>query len=42
MAVRELWNESDPDFDEETGFLHTAAGTPEIIGFWWAAFLLSN
>lgn len=42
QVVRELWNESDPDFDEETGFLHTSAGTPEIIGFWWAAFLLSN
>ncbi len=42
QVVRELWNESDPDFDEETGFLHTSAGTPEIIGFWWAAFLLSG
>jgi hypothetical protein len=42
QAVRELWNESDPDFDEETSFLHTAAGTPEIIGFWWAAFLISG
>ncbi len=42
QVVRELWNESDPDFDEETGFLHTSAGTPEIIGFWWATFLLSG
>lgn len=42
QAVRELWNESDPEFDEETGFLYTSGGTPEIIGFWWAAFLLSG
>ena len=42
QAVRELWNESDPDFDEETGFLHISPGTPEIIGFWWAAFLISG
>ena len=42
QVVRELWNESDPDFDEETGFLHTSSGTPELIGFWWAAFLLSG
>jgi len=42
QAVRELWNESDSDFDEETGFLNTSPGTPEIVGFWWAAFLLSN
>ncbi|HEY8561226.1 MAG TPA: DUF4328 domain-containing protein [Pyrinomonadaceae bacterium] len=42
QAIRELWNESDPDFDEETGFLQTAAGTPELIGFWWAAFLISG
>ncbi len=42
QAIRELWNESDPDFDEETSFLHTSAGTPEIIGFWWASFLISG
>jgi len=42
QAIRELWNESDPEFDEETGFLHVSPGTPEIIGFWWATFLLSG
>lgn len=42
QVIRELWNESDPNFDEETGFLYTSGGTPEIIGFWWAAFLLSG
>lgn len=42
QVMRELYNESDPDFDEETGFLHTSAGTPELIGFWWAALLLSG
>jgi hypothetical protein len=42
QAVRELWNESDPEFDEESQFLHVAGGTPKIVGFWWAAFLLSG
>ena len=42
QAVRELWNESDPEFDEEMDFLHVAGGTPKIVGFWWAAFLLSG
>ena len=42
QVIRELWNESDPNFDQETGFLNTSAGTPEIVGFWWGAFLLSG
>ena len=42
QVMRELYNESDPDFDEETGFLNTQPGTPELIGFWWASFLISN
>jgi hypothetical protein len=42
QAVRELWNESDPDFEEEAGFLNVAGGTPAIIGFWWAFFLVSG
>lgn len=42
QAIRELWNESDPDFDEETVFNYSSAGTPALIIFWWIAFLLSN
>lgn len=42
QVVREVYNESSPDFDDETGFLQTYPGTPEVIGFWWASFLLSG
>ena len=42
QVVRELFNESDPDFDRETGFLHIPAGTPFVIGMWWATYLISN
>lgn len=42
QVVREVYNESSPDFDEETGFLQTYPGTPEVIGFWWGSFLLSG
>ncbi|MDQ3634952.1 MAG: DUF4328 domain-containing protein [Acidobacteriota bacterium] len=42
QVVRELWNESDPEFDEELGFLAGDLGAPTIIGFWWATFLISG
>ena len=42
QVVRELYNESDPDFDRETGFLHVAGGTPFVIGLWWGTFLISG
>lgn len=43
QAVRTLWSESDPDFDAELGFLSKVqAGAPAFMGFWWAAWLLSN
>ena len=42
QVMRELWNESDPDFDEQTGFLNVSPGTPEIIGFWWGTFLIGG
>ncbi|MGI8542434.1 MAG: DUF4328 domain-containing protein, partial [Aridibacter sp.] len=42
QVVRELWNESDPEFDEELGFLAGDLGSPAIIGFWWATFLISG
>lgn len=42
QVVRELYNESDPGFDEETGFLTVSGGTPPVVGLWWAAFLLSG
>jgi hypothetical protein len=42
QVVRELFNESDPDFDQDTGFLRVPAGTPFVIGLWWATYLISN
>lgn len=42
QVMRELWNESDPDFEEEYGFLSGSTGTPVIIIFWWAFFLISG
>ena len=42
QAISELWNESDPDFDPEGGFLSSAVGSPPIVGWWWAFFIISN
>ena len=42
QVIRELWNESDPDFDPELGFLSNSMGTPALIGWWWAFWLISR
>ncbi len=42
QVIRELWNESDPEFDKDLGFLSSSMGAHPIIGFWWAAFLISG
>jgi hypothetical protein len=42
QVVREIWNESDPDFDPELGFLSNSMGTPAIISWWWAFWILSR
>ena len=42
QIIRELWNESDPDFDEDLGYMPSSLDTPETVGFWWAAFLISG
>jgi hypothetical protein len=42
QAVRELYNESDPNIDAEKGFLQTSPDTPALITFWWATYLISN
>jgi hypothetical protein len=43
-VVKELWNESDPDFDAETDFLSNsiAGAAPTIMIFWWASWLIYN
>lgn len=42
QVIRELWNESDPDFDPELSFLSSNVGAPAFIGFWWACWLIYN
>ncbi len=42
QVVRELYNESDPEFDPKTGFLNSIKGTPFEVGVWWATYILSN
>jgi hypothetical protein len=41
QVVREVWNQSDPGVDPQLNFL-PSAGTPALLGFWWALWLLSN
>ncbi len=40
QAMRELWIESDPDYDEECGFLSSSIGAPTVMGIWWATWIL--
>lgn len=42
QVMRELWNESDPEYDADFGFLSVSVGAPTIMGFWWAFWLLTN
>jgi hypothetical protein len=42
QVVREVWNESDPDVDPNYSFLSSSMGTPPLLGFWWAFWIISN
>ena len=42
QVMKELWRESDPEFDSEIGFLSASVGVPAIFGFWWALWIISN
>lgn len=42
QVMSELWNQSDAEIDEEMGFLSGKGGSPTIIVFWWAFFIISN
>lgn len=42
QIVREIINESDPDLDNETGFLRAASETPIEVGFWWGTYLVGG
>jgi len=42
QAMRELRNESDPDFDPNLGFLSTSSSASTMMGFWWAFWIIRN
>lgn len=42
QVVKEIWVESDPDYDEELGFMPSSFSAPSLLGFWWAAWIISN
>jgi hypothetical protein len=47
QAMREIWYGSDPgrldlDLDPEGAGGHDRLGTPPLVGWWWALFILSN
>ena len=42
QAVTELWRESDPDYDEDLGFLSSVVSNPAFFGIWWGSWILSN
>jgi hypothetical protein len=40
--MKEIWVESDPEYETEFGFLASNLSAPSIMGFWWAFWLLGN
>ncbi len=42
QVVREVWRESDPDFDPELNFLSNTVGSSAYIGAWWAFWIITN
>ena len=42
QAVSEGWRESDPDYDDQFGYLSAASGNPWQFPVWWVTFLLKN
>jgi hypothetical protein len=43
QAVREIWSQSDPEFDASLGFApQNTGGAPAYMSFWWFFWLTSN
>jgi len=42
QVMKEIWIESDPEYDEELGHLASTMSAPAIFGFWWALWILYN
>jgi hypothetical protein len=41
-VVREIWNKSDPQAQTYAGFGNYSLGTPALVGWWWAFWLIAN
>lgn len=42
QVVTEAWRESDPDFDEQFGYLSSSGGSSWQFPVWWGTFILGN
>lgn len=42
QVVKEIWIQSDPDFDERLGFLSSALSAPFYVSAWWAFWIIAN
>ncbi len=42
QVMKEIWVESDPEYEAELAFLPTTLSAPAIMGLWWATFLAGN
>jgi hypothetical protein len=42
QAVSEAWRESDPEYDEQFGYLSSRGGSSWQFPLWWGTFILGN
>ena len=42
QAVREVWRKSEPVEYGSEGFVNYHTGTPALVGWWWAFWIISN
>lgn len=41
-VVREIWNKSDTQAETDEGFGSYSPGTPALVGWWWAFWIIAN
>lgn len=41
-VVREIWNKSDPQAEMHEGYGDYSLGTPALVGWWWAFWIIAN
>lgn len=42
QIMQEIWTNSDPDYEEEFGFLSEQGAGTSLVGYWWGTYLVSN